>query len=332
MLPEEAAAHADAVVVGEAEAVWEQLLSDLEEGCLARVYRSSEAPRPYQLSQSRVPRYDLLDVERYNRLTLQTTRGCPLDCSFCAASRLISKYKKKPIENVRRELEAIVQLWPGAFIELADDNTFFDKRWGRELAQLFTSYNVRWFTETDISVAEDEALLELLANSGCAQLLIGLESVRPESLAQADSRLWKYDQYESVIRKIERIQSYGISVNGCFVLGFDHDDPSVFEETLKFVEASPLAEVQVTILTPFPGTKLYRDLEQEDRLVEKVFWDKCTLFDATFHPQRMSIDELTSGFRWLMQRLYNQEQTRRRKKQFEECVRVGFEKKRSIEV
>ncbi len=323
-LPREAMEHADAVVQGEGEAVWPTLLRDFEEGRLRPLYSSFDpAARAFRLEDAPTPRYDLLDPSRYNRLPLQTTRGCPLDCSFCAASRLISPYRKKPIDQVRRELEAILAIWPRPFIELADDNTFVDKRWGRELARLLSAYPVRWFTETDLSVADDEELLDLLADSGCAQLLIGLESARHESLRGVDGRDWKHSRWEEYAERVRRIQSRGISVNGCFVLGFDGDDTGVFERTLEFVREMGLAEVQVTILTPFPGTSLHEKLAREGRLLSPVYWDRCTLFDTTYRPAGMGVDELEGGFRGLMVKLYSSEETARRKRLFRACVRAA---------
>ncbi len=329
-IPEEAQQHADSIVIGEAEPVWSILLQDFENGNLKKVYRSDNLQKKFRFHDSKIPRYDLLDVERYNRITLQTTRGCPIDCTFCAASKLISKYKIKPLAKIRSELEAILAIWPKPFIELADDNTFFDKRWGLELATLFTEYRIRWFTETDISVADHPELLEKLALSGCAQLLIGLESAAPNSLSGIDARNWKQNQFESYQRKIEAIQSYGISVNGCFILGFDSDDTSIFELTEQFVAASSLSEVQITLLTPFPGTTLYRELEKADRLLEKVFWDKCTLFDTTFHPKLMSTDELSSGFKWLMQKLYSDQAYAKRRKNFRGCLKSAIGRRNGV--
>lgn len=322
-LPEEATQHADAVVQGEGERIWPELLADVAGGRLRRLYTSFGSGDAVSLEDSRVPRYDLLDISRYNRLTLQTSRGCPLHCSFCAASRTISRYKIKPLDLVRRELEAILELWPRPFIELADDNSFVNKRFARELAGLFAEYPIRWFTETDISVADDPGLLELLARSGCAQLLIGLESASRPSLKGLDTRDWKYDQFEHYRSKIRTIQSYGISVNGCFILGFDSDEPSVFDQTRDFVLESGLSEVQITLLTPFPGTALYRQLRAEGRLLKEVYWDECTLFDVTFRPARMSPGELEAGFHGLMRDLYADEAARRRKRSFRECARRG---------
>lgn len=321
-LPDEARLHADAVVQGEAEMIWRQLLSDHEHQQLQPLYSSFDRKWPrYHLSEARVPRYDLLDISKYNRLTLQTTRGCPLDCEFCGASRLISPFKLKPLEKVRCEIEAILDLWPRPFLELADDNTFANKRWARGLAELLGEYDIPWFTETDISVADDDELLALLAQSNCAQLLIGLESTQADSLYDLDGRHWKHSQRASYRDKIAKIQSYGIPVNGCFVLGFDADDPGVFDRTREFVLSSDLAEVQITLLTPFPGTALYRRLQGQGRLLKPVFWDQCTLFDVTFQPQQMSALDLEERFRGLMTELYAPDVTAQRKRQFRDCVR-----------
>jgi radical SAM superfamily enzyme YgiQ (UPF0313 family) len=322
VLPNEALCHADAVVQGEGERLWPILLDDFENGRLKPLYSSFDRNFPsYHFGQARIPRYDLLNIANYNRLTLQTTRGCPLDCEFCGASRLISPYKIKPLEQVRRELEAILSFWPKPFIELADDNTFANKKWARDLAELLGEYQIPWFTETDISVADDDELLTLLAQSNCAQLLIGLESTALDSLYGVDKRNWKHSQLLSYQEKISKIQSYGISVNGCFIIGFDADNLGVFERTRDFILSSELSEVQITLLTPFPGTALHKRLKEQNRFLQPIYWDKCTLFDVTFQPQQMSVAELENGFRDLMAEIYSSDNSNLRKRRFRECVR-----------
>lgn len=311
VLPDEVAAHADAVVIGQGEWVWPKVVADFEAGSLQPRYTGLQTPEP--LDSTPLPRWDLLDPQRYNRLPLQTTRGCPLDCSFCAASRLISSYKRKSLDRVRRELASIVSIWPKPFIELADDNTFVNKKWGLELADLMAEFpQVRWFTETDISVADDDRLLESLARSGCAQVLIGLESVSEISLLDADTRQWKRKRRRKYAEQIARIQSAGISVNGCFVFGFDADTEDSFPQTWEFIQDSGLSEVQLTVLTPFPGTGLFRELEQQGRLLRPRFWDECTLFDVTFRPKNMKPERLRERFRELVATVYSPEQSLRR--------------------
>ena len=321
-VPEEAANHADIVVKGEGERVWARLLSDLESGRYRSAYDSSVSADESQFHEVHpVPRYDLLELDRYNRLTLQTTRGCPLHCSFCAASRTISPYRKKSLMQVRRELETILNLWPRPFIELADDNTFVDKRWSRELVALLSEYPLKWFTESDISLADDAALLKLLAKSGCAQVLIGLESAASESMSGLDTQDWKSRRHRNYAEQVQKIQDHGISVNCCFILGFDQDGPDIFERTLDYIESLQLSEVQITLLTPFPGTSLRQRLLEEGRILPGTTWGQYTLFDLTFRPARMSVDAMRSGFHQLMKAVYSQERVSARRKVFQHCIR-----------
>ncbi len=320
-LPEEALAHADSVLLGEGEVLWKALLADLNAGTLRKVYdgRGIEFP----LAAQPIPKFDLLDPDKYNRLTVQTQRGCPFRCEFCASSiRLTSRFKLKPVQNVVDEIRAIKSIWRNPFIELADDNTFANRSHGKELAKAFTKLGVKWFTETDVSVAEDEELLTLLSDSGCRQLLIGFESPSRNGLKDIELRNnWKEAQFDRYKEAIHRIQRRGISVNGCFILGLDGQDASIFDETKAFVRDSGLAEVQVTLQTPFPGTPLYERLRRSGRLVEDEFWDRCTLFDVNYLPAKMSRQELESGFRDLMRDLYTESVTRERKTRFLQSAR-----------
>jgi len=322
-LPEEALSHATAVVQGEGERAWPRLMADFEAGALRPLYSSIADPSLWHdLAEARVPRFELLDPARYDRLTLQTTRGCPRDCSFCAASRTLSGFKTKPIAQLRRELDALVRIWPRAFVELADDNTFAAKGWARDLVRTLGEYALRWFTETDLSVAEDPDLLEAIAGAGCAQLLIGLEAVLPSALRGLDGRNWKAAQAERAAESVRRIQSFGIPVNGCFMLGLDGDDRGAFERILDFVEASGLCDVQITLLTPFPGTPLFQKLRADGRLPRSAYWEQCTLFDLTFSPLGMTAAQLRDGFRDLMERLYCADAAARRRSRWRSVVRA----------
>ncbi len=321
LVPKESAQHADTIVVGEAEPVWGQLIHDFENDHLRKVYQASNKSIPGFIDGP-VPRYDLLDFSKYNRITLQTTRGCPLHCEFCGASHLISPVRRKSIQQIRKELEAILGRWPRPFIELADDNTFVNKSWTRELLELFAQYPIKWFTETDISIGEDPELLDLLARSHCAQLLIGLESPNPGTLSQMDPGKWKARKQSAVSQSVLQIQNHGISVNGCFILGNDGEDVNSFRFTLEMIDQLNLAETQITVLTPFPGTKLYQRLKKEGRLLKNDFWDQCTLFDVCFQPDRMSVEELESGFFDLMQEVYSRDRVQIRKTRLNECIRT----------
>lgn len=323
--PEESKEHADAVAVGEGETIWPQILKDFKRGgaaALAPFYRE-EAPGRYDLADSPMPRFELLLGRQYNRITVQTVRGCPLDCEFCGASKLYGpKYRRKPLDKVLAEIGRIQELWgENAFFELADDNSFAHPVWTREFLTAIRPLGLRWFTETDLSIADDPGLLSLLAASGCRQILIGLESINPNSLDGIDRANWKLARLRKYIDAIRRIQSYGVTVNGCFIVGNDGDDPGVFEALRDFIEKSELLEAQVTVLTPFPGTRLLERLRQEGRLLYDRFWNRCTLFDVVFEPARMTAGELEEGHLWLMQQIYNQEQYDRRKRHYVDLMK-----------
>ncbi|MEN8187202.1 MAG: radical SAM protein [Bacteroidota bacterium] len=318
-LPDEAKDYTDIIVHGEGEITWEALLNDYENNSLKQLYSSLSEPKyVFQIEDSKIPKYELLDIDKYNRLTIQTTRGCPHHCNFCAASRTISTYKKKPIDLIKKDLDKIFEIWDEPFIELADDNTFVDKIWSKDLLRLFAKYKMRWFTETDISIAYDDELLELLAKSNCMQVLIGFETVNKDSLKSLDKG-WKYQHFNNYSKAIDKIQSYGITVNGCFVLGFDSDTLETFRETEKFIKESNLSDVQITILTPFPGTDLYYQLKNEGRLLPD-YWDKCTLFDVTFIPKNFTVEELENEFQNLMTSVYSEDLVEKRKKRFKKTL------------
>ena len=320
-MPEEAAEHADSVAVGEAEALWPNILRDLESGRLEPVYRE-ERPGTFDLRQSAVPRFDLLDPASYNRITVQTSRGCPHDCEFCAGTKLFGRgFRQKPVELVVKEIEAITELWPKPFIEFADDNSFVDTKWSKELMRAIQPLGIKWFTETDISVADDEELLDLMYHSGCYQLLIGLESPSRASLSGIDAHGWKLQRAEGSMEAIRRIQTRGISVNGCFIVGLDGDTPRIFEEIRRYIAQSQLLEAQVTVLTPYPGTRLYDRLLRENRMLGECRWDYCTMFDLSFVPKQMSAEELENGLAWLYGEIYCEREFLRRKRHYMDILK-----------
>ena len=316
-LPDEALAHCDAVVIGEGEPTWPQLLDDFTRGRLARRYQASPAGH-FDLARAPVPRFDLLDPSKYNRITVQTSRGCPHRCEFCASSILLTPaYKLKPVDKVLDEIHAIKRMWPQPFIEFADDNSFVHRNHYKALMRALAPERLKWFTETDVSVAQDPDLLGLMRDAGCQQVLIGLESPRRSGVGGLETRAdWKSRRVDGYLDAVRRIQSYGITVNGCFILGLDGDTPDVFDDVFRFVRESGLYEVQVTVMTAFPGTPLHARLAADDRLLSPAAWDRCTLFDVNFQPRHMSAPELETRFRELVVRLYSREETSRRRRQF----------------
>ncbi|RIK74570.1 MAG: B12-binding domain-containing radical SAM protein [Planctomycetota bacterium] len=316
--PDEALAHADFVLVGEAEETWPRLVEALAAGNVdRRLWRAGDFPS-VDVRTLPVPRYDLLAGRAYNRFTVQTSRGCPWRCDFCASTVMLTKsYRKRPVEHVRRDIEALKRFRKRPFVELADDNTFVDKDWGKELCRQLIPLGVNWFTETDVSVADDDELLRLLRRSRCRQVLIGLESPEQESLEGMELHAnFKARRWATAKDAVRRIQDHGITVNGCFILGLDAHGPDVFEHVLEFALEIPLYEVQITVLTPFPGTPLYERFLAEGRLIEPRRWDLCTLFDVNYRPARMTVDELRRGVYWLAERLYSADCIERRQRPF----------------
>jgi radical SAM superfamily enzyme YgiQ (UPF0313 family) len=315
-LPDEALQHADAVVIGEGEIGWPDVLRDLAIGRLGRVYAADG--REFDLANAPMPRFDLLDIGRYNRLTVQTQRGCPWRCSFCASSiQLTARYKVKPIERVIAEVREIKRLWPQPFIEFADDNSFASRHHSKALLRSLIPERIHWFSESDIAIADDPELLDLMRESGCRELLIGLESPSPAGIDRVEERRnWKRTRFEGYRDDIRRIQGHGIAVNGCFVLGLDGDGPEVFDAVEAFVRDSGQFDVQITVLTPFPGTPLYQRLEREGRLLNAGDWERCSLFDVNFEPRHMTAAQLQVGLLGLAQRLYTEGERSARRERF----------------
>jgi radical SAM superfamily enzyme YgiQ (UPF0313 family) len=321
-LREQAKVHCTSVVVGEGELLWPEVLADFERGELKPFYATK---REFDLADAPMPRFDLLAPQKYNRLTVQTSRGCPHRCEFCASSILLTpRYKVKPVEKVIAEIREIKKIWPKPFIEFADDNSFVHREHYKNLLRELAKEKVRWFTEADIGVAEDDELLGLMRDSGCQQVLIGLESPRRANLNGVELKNnWKARQQDHYHAAIARIQSHGITVNGCFILGLDGDTPAVFDDVLDFVRDSGLYEVQVTFQTAFPGTPLYARLKKEGRIIRDNAWELCTLFDINFQPKHMSVAELQSGFLKLVKQLYSTGETHERRARFKRMLKTS---------
>jgi radical SAM superfamily enzyme YgiQ (UPF0313 family) len=321
-LPDQTREHCASVVIGEGELLWPELLADFQRGGLKPFYRT---PREFDLADAPMPRFNLLNPRQYNRLTIQTSRGCPHRCEFCASSILLTpRYKVKPVEKVIAEIREIKKIWPRPFIEFADDNSFVHRTHYRALLRALAKEKLRWFTEADVRVADDAELLGLMRDSGCQQVLIGLESPRRASLRGVELKNnWKLHQQDFYRDAIAKIQSYGITVNGCFILGLDGDTPGVFDDVLAFVRESGLYEVQVTFQTPFPGTPLYARLKREGRILRERAWELCTLFDINFQPKNLGVAELQAGFLKLVKQLYSAEETRERRAQFKRRLKTS---------
>ncbi len=296
VMPEEASEHADAVVIGEAEGIWPDLIEDFKANKLQRVYRQRERPSLVGLP---IPRRDLFAQGAYHaRHTISTTRGCPYSCSFCSVTSFSGHtYRCRPVEEILREVETFNERKLIAFV---DDNIVGNPKFSKELFRALIPYKIKWGAQASVTIARDDELLRLAAASGCIYLLIGFESLSPANLAAVGKRINVADEYEDVIRKIH---SHGIAIHGFFIFGLDEDDEDVFQRTVRFAQKMRLESAQFDLLTPYPGTALCESLDKAGRIVTKD-WSQYG-YNLVFEPKQLSREMLQKGHRWAWREFYS---------------------------
>ncbi len=296
ILPEEASQHADAVVIGEAEGIWPNLIEDFKANKLQRVYRQRERPSLLNLP---IPRRDLFVKGAYYATnTLSTTRGCPYSCSFCSVTSFFGHtYRCRPVEEVLKEIEILNQR---KLIGFVDDNIVGKPKFAKELFRALIPYKIKWLAQASVTIARDDELLKLAATSGCIGLLIGFESLSQANLAAMGKKVNVVDEYENVIRKIH---SYGIAIHGFFILGLDEDDEDVFKRTVHFAQRMRLESAQFAWPVPYPGTALYESLDKEGRIVTKD-WSRYES-NLVFEPKLMSREMLQQRRDWVWREFYS---------------------------
>ena len=295
-LPQEAAEHADAVVIGEAENQWPRVFADFAAGRPQQLYRTEKRP---QLKDLPLPRRDLLCTHRYLTVNLvQTARGCPHACDFCSVSPIFGRrYRFRPIPEVIEEIRSLGSRWVG----FPDDNIVASPTRARELFEALLPLDLRWVGQGDLSMARDQELLKLMARSGCLAMFIGLESLSQDSLAAVNKRPNLGLDYERAVAAIHR---QGIDIIGSFVFGLDADQPGVFRQTVAFAERVKLGVAQFPVLTPFPGTPVYDELNQEGRITS-FDWSLYTMGNVVYQPRNMTAAELLEGHRYAYRRFYS---------------------------
>ncbi|MEF2965945.1 radical SAM protein [Paenibacillus sp. M1] len=287
--PEEVAEVADVVVAGEAELLWPMFIQDWESGKFKRIYKEGN-PGRLDMRISPFPRYDIIKDYNYSTITVHTSRGCPHDCSFCAASRVYGPvYRRKTNEQIISELILIKEHFENKYVLFGDDNIFVSREESKSLLREIKKLNIRWVAQTDISIADDMELVQLMADSGCQWVVIGLESVSRKSLEKVNK--WKTKQHENYKESINKIQGKGIGVMGAFVFGLDYDDESVLEDTIQFIEECNFYGIHVTTPTPFPGARFRNMMIDEGRLLD-LPWSYYTHWDVLIQPKHMSSEEL----------------------------------------
>lgn len=285
LMPEEAAQYGDAVVIGEAEGVWEQVVADCRRGALQRFYRSGERP----LFGSVLPRRDILRGKSYTAISLiETSRGCIHNCDFCSIKTFYERsFRFRTPGSIIREIEAL-----GAkTLFFVDDNILADRTRALELFHALRSLRISWVSQCSISMAHDGEILRAMRDSGCAGVLIGLESLELKNLEQMGKSWNQRVQYEEPLKKLH---DHGICVYATFLFGYDHDDQGVFDTTVDFALRNKFFLAAFNHLLPFPGTDLYRRLENENRLLYKRWWldDAYEYGKIPYRPRSMSPEAL----------------------------------------
>ncbi len=302
VLPDEALEHSDVVVVGEAEGVWPQLVSDAASGQMQRLYRAGKMTDLKGLPK---PRRDLSPDSKYQGyypipIGVETSRGCPHDCEFCCIGQTLGQqYRVRPVEEVIAEIESIDS--PHLFF--CDDALGLNRNVAKRLFTEMIPLRRRWLAQGTVSLAEDLELLRLMERSGCLGLLIGFESVQKGTQNEVNKiKNLRIDFYEAM----RRFHGEGFGILGSFVFGFDYEDKDVFEQTLEFIMRSRMDVVQLRILTPYPGTRLYKRLLSEGRLFVGDWWLRGYPPDTLlFQPKGMTADELISGYARLNRQAYS---------------------------
>lgn len=305
--PEEALEHVDCVVTGEAETLWPRVVADLEAGRLQERYDAAGFP---PMDRIPVPAWKASPYGQYLMHQIQTTRGCPFRCKFCSVPDISGQdFRFKPVENVVREILSIPMgggpIAKGRPLYVVDDNfisrTRYTKDLLRALVPLYRAGKLPgWSAETTLNVAQDEEMLDLFRDAGCATLIIGFESVSEATLNAMDKPVNFSLTYPEAVR---RIHDRGITIVGNFIVGFDTDTLAVFKQTRDFIQQTGIIYPFFSILTPMPGTNLHDEVKDEGRL-DHFRWELYDTRHVVFQPKHMTREQLMDGYVWLFEQCY----------------------------
>ena len=301
LMPEEAIQHADSVCVGDAEPNVPIIIEDFVGGRLKPFY-DTRAP---SLAGLPIPRRDLIQKSNYAPLdVIQATRGCNRRCTFCSvASFQQYRFRARPVGEVLEELKTL-----GPNILFMDDSLTCDRDYAKALFSAMIPLGKRWFSQCGIEIAQDEELLRLASRSGCRGLFVGFESLAEDSLHawRKGSNIGK--NYRSAV---QRLHTAGIAVYAGFVFGSDSDTPDVFARTLDFLLEANIESLQATLMTPFPGTPLFEEMDRQGRIVDRD-WSHYDFGHIVFKPGHLSRETLSQGLAWVKRRFYSRHQIIRR--------------------
>lgn len=297
VLPEEAGRHADAVVIGEAEGVLSTLLDDFQRGALKPLYQGHASDNLDTLPLSR---FDLLNWRhRLFLSSIQTSRGCPHNCTFCSVPAVSGhRLRMKSPATIEKELIHLRRLHARQLF-VVDDNFLVNKERALDVVTLFRRYGFKWMAFANLSISEDDDFVRALGAGGCRSLFLGLESINGDVSMRKNS---SFSGKERMREAISRIHRHGIGIQGSFMFGFDEDRVEVFQETAAFIQENRIELPNISIMTPLPGTDLFRQFEKEGRLLHRD-WRQYDMNHAVFEPRGMTAEELQQGFAWALKYL-----------------------------
>jgi radical SAM superfamily enzyme YgiQ (UPF0313 family) len=316
VMPEETINYGDAVVIGEAESSWPNLIEDFKKNSLKKYYENKEP----DLSKVPLPKRDSgidRSVLGIKCPGFYTTKGCPYDCEFCSVSSVYGKkIRTLPIPFVIKDIENANSK---VFLSL-DDNVAANPKYAKDLFKEMARLNIEWGGQSTVSIAGDDELLQLCRKSGCRGLFIGLESVSTTSVRKMRKTFKSMKENEDAIKKI---QGTGIIFHPSFVFGFDDDTKAVFDDTLEFLYRNRITTATFNILTPYPGTRLYHRLKQKGRLISED-WSHYNHYTVTFRPKNMTETELAEGYSFLKKEFYSLSNICRRITMLQEILYPGL--------
>jgi radical SAM superfamily enzyme YgiQ (UPF0313 family) len=295
--PDEVRPHADAIVVGEGVHAWGQVLRDVDAAMLQPVYYGSYR-RPYR--DDPAPRRDLLPRDSFLTTTsLIATRGCHNRCGFCYLSTdgLHMPYLTRDVEQIVEEFRDDSQ----PYAVFVDNNLGSRPDYLRRLCRALRPLEKIWSAAVTIDVTDDPSLVREMALAGCTGVFIGFESLQNDNIADSHKKSPRTEDYA---RRVEVLHRHGIQVNGSFVVGFDHDRPHVFQKTVEWIEANRLECATFHILTPYPGTPLFKQMEAEGRILHRN-WTLYDTGNVVFRPKHMTAEQLAEGYAWCYRRLFS---------------------------
>ncbi len=299
LMPEESLKHADSIIIGDADGMWEELIKDFKKKRLQKKYVNNQKR---DLKYLPIPRWEIFKGMGYVSTNfVETSRGCQHHCRFCSTSPFYHhKHRTRPIADVIRDVKN-VRSFPKQFIFFVDDNIIGDKVYAKKLFKALAPLHIYWISQATVDIGEDEELVRLAAESGCFGLFLGFESISKANLDDMDKEHNHINKYK---KSIETLHKYGIGIEAGLIFGFDKDDKSVFKHTFDFLKETKIDSFLAIYLTPIPGTAMYDKFKEQKRLITDDY-SRYDFRHIVFRPKGMTSDEVYDGVSWITKEFYS---------------------------